>query len=357
LKKALFYVSGHGFGHAVRSALLVKEFYKAGIRTEIISSAERFIFDVNLKGTDYGYRRAVSDIGVVQNDAITVDIPSTLKEWTDLLKTEGVWFQHELGVCRSLKPDIIISDTVPFPLKLAKEAGIPSMLLATFTWDWILRYYSDDDERFSAIADRLEEHYSHASMLFTTPLSFGLPEIGDWIKVPLIGKRSGHSKESLREKLGLDDRPAYLVSFGGMGISNIENFGLRELTEFQFLVFSENPTGRSGNLIRVRNGDFDHADIVKASDGVISKPGYGVSAECILNHTPLIYTEREKFAEYEPMVRELKNYLPMAHIPNSELYSGGLGPVLNREFKFTDSHISDSGLGSSAIAEKIISAI
>lgn len=353
MKKALFYVSGHGFGHAVRSALLVKELFRVGFRTEIISSADRFIFDVNLKGIEYGYRKAVSDIGVIQKDAISVDIPSTLKAWTELINTEQSWMKHELGVCRSERPDVIISDTVPFPLKLAKDAGIPSVLLATFTWDWILRYYADDDKRFLFLSDSLGEYYRHASMLFTTPLSFGLPDIGEWRRVPLIAKCSGHSKESLRKKLGLDDRPAYLISFGGMGISNIESFGLRGLTDFQFLIFSERATAKSGNLLYVMNGEFDHSDIVKASDGVISKPGYGVSAECILNHTPLIYTEREKFAEYEPMVRELKNYLPMTHITNSDLNSGGLGNILGNDLKFTPTHRTDTGLGASSIADSI----
>ena len=70
---------------------------------------------------------------------------------------------------------------------------------------------------------------------------------------------------------------------------------------------------------------FLYEDIVHAMDVVISKPGYGIIAECVANQTALLYTSRGEFAEYDVLVAGLPRYLRAAFIDHGALFAGDWG--------------------------------
>ena len=41
---------------------------------------------------------------------------------------------------------------------------------------------------------------------------------------------------------------------------------------------------------------------MRAADVVVTKPGYGIIAECLANDTAIVYTSRGEFAEYDVLV-------------------------------------------------------
>lgn len=352
MKRVLYYISGHGFGHAVRSAQVVRELFQRGIQCEILSSAPRYIFDCNLRDVRFHYHYLENDIGVRQRGSLEVDLQATIQGWSECLAGEKDWMEAQLRLARDIKPDAIVGDITPFAFPLARRAGLPSFLVASFTWDWILDFYKDDAAAFGEIAARLREHYLLADQLIYTPLSFGLPPVKKARLVPLIGKRSSFSREELRDRLKLDSRPAFLISFGGFGLREMEKLGLDGMKDFQF-IFLAGKDKKDGNLISFSGGSAAHEDLVAVSDAVITKPGYGISAEAILNATPMIYTSRGKFAEYEPLVEELKRYIPTSCISNEELFSGGLKPYLERPPRFSDGLLTDPGTGAGDAAEII----
>jgi hypothetical protein len=257
-----------------------------------------------------------------------------------------------MRLVRDIKPSAIVGDIVPFAFPLARRVGIPSFLLASFTWDWILDFYKDDAADFDEISSSLRERYLLADQLIYTPLSYGLPPVGKKALVPIIGKRSPYAREELRRRLELDHRPVFLVSFGGFGLKEMEGLGFEGMKDFQFL-FLSGKERRDGNLIFFSDSHTAHEDLVAASDAVITKPGYGISAEAILNRTQMIYTSRGKFAEYEPLVEELKRYIPATCISHEELFNGGLKPYLEDPPRFSEGLLTDPGTGAEAAAEII----
>jgi hypothetical protein len=65
-------------------------------------------------------------------------------------------------------------------------------------------------------------------------------------------------------------------------------------------------------------------------DAVISKPGFGILSDCMVNRAPLIYAERENFLEYPILEAAIRKYLQHAHIPAEQLYRGDLQESLDR---------------------------
>ena len=54
-----------------------------------------------------------------------------------------------------------------------------------------------------------------------------------------------------------------------------------------------------------------YQDVVAAADLVITKPGYGIVSECVANGTPLLYTSRGRFVEYDVFVAEMPRVAPV----------------------------------------------
>ena len=69
---------------------------------------------------------------------------------------------------------------------------------------------------------------------------------------------------------------------------------------------------------------------MRACDGVITKPGYGIVSECLANETRVLYTPRGSFAEYPCLVEGLQRYGVAELISNEDLYAARWLPALQR---------------------------
>ena len=67
---------------------------------------------------------------------------------------------------------------------------------------------------------------------------------------------------------------------------------------------------------------FRYEDLVAAVDVVVTKPGYGIIAECIAAGTAMLYTSRGDFREYDLLVREMPRYLRCRFISQDDLFAG-----------------------------------
>jgi len=79
---------------------------------------------------------------------------------------------------------------------------------------------------------------------------------------------------------------------------------------------------RFSNGICLDDLPLSYADVVGAVDGVITKPGYGIVADCLAHSTPMIYTDRGFFAEYDILVQEMGKHLTTVYISSEDLYAG-----------------------------------
>jgi hypothetical protein len=65
-----------------------------------------------------------------------------------------------------------------------------------------------------------------------------------------------------------------------------------------------------------------YEDLVRAADAVVTKPGYGIIAECAANDTALLYTSRGQFAEYDVLVSAMPRFLRCRFMGHDDLYAG-----------------------------------
>ena len=80
----------------------------------------------------------------------------------------------------------------------------------------------------------------------------------------------------------------------------------------------------------IYNAGIRYEDLVGASEAVVTKPGYGIIAECAANDAAILYTSRGHFPEYDVLVKEMPKYARSAFIDHEDLFAGKWEPHLDK---------------------------
>ncbi|MCA1646384.1 MAG: hypothetical protein LC797_13300, partial [Chloroflexi bacterium] len=83
------------------------------------------------------------------------------------------------------------------------------------------------------------------------------------------------------------------------------------------------------NVVCLATAPLDYASLLGACDVVVTKPGYGVVADCVANHVAVLYTDRGPFREYDVLVQALPKLTRARYVPRTDLLAGQLGPHLD----------------------------
>lgn len=166
-----YYVTGHGFGHATRVVEVVRNLILARHDVHVVAGAPDFVFTSEIQSSRLFLRKLVLDCGAVQSDALTVDRLASLEKYSEtavkpresILATEVEWL-------KSIKADLVVSDVVPVACRAAADAGIRSVCVTNFSWDFIYADYvmaSGHDHR--SIVWQIAEDYSHSELVIRLP--------------------------------------------------------------------------------------------------------------------------------------------------------------------------------------------
>src|SRR5688500_6189765 len=114
MRSYVYYVSGHGYGHARRSAEIIRALlhHDRDLTVHIRTSATRFIFDT-ISDPRAVYQESDIDTGVVERDPLNLDIPATLARFRALLERGPTLVDAESESVKRAKAELILAD-VPF---------------------------------------------------------------------------------------------------------------------------------------------------------------------------------------------------------------------------------------------------
>jgi L-arabinokinase len=162
------------------------------------------------------------------------------------------------------------------------------------------------------------------------PFSGGFDVFPSRAPIPLVARRPTRSRRETRAHFAIpDDRPAVLLSFGGYGLPSLDLGCLDCLGDWTIVTTDRvTPPDRAArrSIVYVTEdrlaGDVRYEDLVAAVDVVLTKPGYGIIAECIAGETALVYTSRGRFREYPVLVEAMPRYLRTRFLAQADLFAG-----------------------------------
>jgi hypothetical protein len=322
----VYYVSSHGLGHAVR-AIEVMRRLPARMDLWIKSAAPPWFFRQEL-GRPFRFLAETFDCGPAEAGDLSIDREASLRAAAEMAARNAGRLQSEAQWLRSVGAALVVSDVPSFPLAAAREAGVAGAIVANFTWLEIFQPYAVDFPRQRGLIDALEAEYSLADTAFVTPLDVPMRAFKNVRRTPLVARRGVPRRGEIAEALGLDPQKRWFLFYpGNLGV-RFDWTALERLGESVFLTFQKPEGAAPGNLVCLDQGGFRHQDVVASVDGAVSKPGYGLVGECMVNATPLLYSDREHFAEFEAMDRALEAWGGAVRLTREAFAAGRWGEAL-----------------------------
>lgn len=330
----VFYISGHGFGHATRDLEVIRHIQQQRPGTRIVVRTSVPAWFLNRSASaPIDVQPCETDTGLSQIDSLQIDEPETIRRATAFYGTFDSRVAAEAGILRELGASVVVGDVPPLAFAAAASAGVASIAVANFTWDWIYAAYAAFRADRPRVLHTIAEAYSHATLALRLPFAGGFETMRRIQEVPLVARQSQRPRAESRRLLDLDHRrPVVLASFGGHGaalafdrIAEINDMTL-VVTDYEATAVrqSQSVEGRlrlfTGQMLEEAGVRYE--DLVAAADVVVSKPGYGIVSECIANQTALLYTSRGVFAENDVLIAGMQPVVRSRFISQDDLRSG-----------------------------------
>ena len=323
--RILFYISGHGYGHATRMAALIEAVLRVAPAStvEVRSSVPPLFFrDVKVSAPSEDI-----DPGMSQSSGLDVDMSATLLAHEAFVLSFDRLVACEAEYIRRSGAKLLVGDIPPLAFAAAHAAGIPSVAVGNFSWDWIFSEYSRVEERWRPIADRYAGACTLARDFFRLPFATPCPAFANPQDSPLLVRRSQFDSIGAKRSLALskeaERRPLIFLTFGGFGSVALNFSRGEDLSDFHFIGFGPKPLGLKADWTPLPSS-APHADVVAACDVVIGKPGYGTFSESVAHGKPVLYLPRNDFPEVPYLLEGIGRMGRASQISREKFFLGNL---------------------------------
>ena len=325
-RRILFYVTGHGYGHARRCAQVIRALNEidAGAAVHVRTTAKPWLFG----GVVPPERVQPCDVdaGAAERSPMEVDPDGTLSRIAATLARRDATLATELPVLRAMKPDLIVAD-IPFLAgDVAEAAGVPCVGLSNFTWDWIVEPFVATRPEHQPLLAAMTAGYGKMAGILRLPIGGISPAFGNVVEMPLVVNRPRLDRQEVVRRLGIapdDRRPRVL--FGIRGSIPMETLAAAAAAapDLRFVCPTDDGRDVPPGVVPAPVGpNLDFADVLRACDVVVGKMGYGLVAECIAAGTALLWPRRTGFREDEITEREGPAVLRMRELPTADFHAG-----------------------------------
>ncbi len=331
----VFYISGHGFGHATRSLQLLAEIARRrpGLRLVLRTTVPEWFLRAGLDAP-FELVEGDTDTGVVQPDGLTIDAEDTARRAAGFYTGFDRLVAREAARLQRLSATLVVGDIPPLAFAAAAEARLPSVAFGNFTWDWIYGGFSAFDTHAPGVRAAITRANACATLTLRLPFAGGFHGMRAIEDIPLVARQALLPRDETRRRLGLrDPRPVVLASFGGHGGSvplgpAVDGSFLLVATDYEVPDGLDSPDIRIVSNRAMRDAGVSYTDLLAAADAVVTKLGYGIVSECLANGVALLYTLRGDFIEQEVFMREMPRVMRTRLIAQDELRQGAWGAPL-----------------------------
>ena len=335
MKNILFYITGHGFGHSTRMIEVMNKLCALDpqVCIYIRTGTPRWLFKKNLSLT-FCYSYFVGDVGIVQKDSLTLNELGTLKKYADLIAHKKELLSREIDFVKKNKISLIVGDIPPIAFDIADKAGVRGIAIGNFSWDWIYLPYVKKYPQYRYVIEEIKQSQAKADVLLRLPLHGDMPAFRVVEDIPLIARRSNVTRKEIFHKINIEEdkkRKVILLASGGVNPPKGLFAKIKPSGDYLFLSTIEKKKRPENMIIIPEESSPTYHDLVKVSDLVITKLGYGIVSECIANRTPIMYTSTPS-RENGILLAGVRKYAHSYFIPQQDLLIGSWKVHLDKFF-------------------------
>ena len=321
-RRIAYFISPHGFGHAARAASVMEALaaIESSLQFDIFTTVPDWFFSQS-NSVAFHYHRLETDIGLIQKTPFQEDLPATVQKLNEFLPFNQAQIAAVAEKISHLNCKLVICDIAPLGIRVARKAGVPSVLIENFTWDWIYQGYAQ--EEFNVFTAYLQPIFAEATYhIQTQPIC--KPDRVDFTAGPASRKIKISSRQ-IRESLRLPDScKVVMITAGGVPKSYGFIDKLKNQTDTYFIIpGASNSEIIQNNLILLpEDSDYFHPDLINAADAVVGKIGYSTIAEIYQAGVPFAYCVRAHYRESKPLVDFAEKHLCGFAIGETEFQAG-----------------------------------
>jgi hypothetical protein len=320
-------ISGHGFGHAAQVVPVLNELGRRipGLSALLRTTVSPSFFHDRLT-LPWSRQSVQQDVGCVQHGPLEIDVEATWDHHRQFHATWDARLAAEKAAMAAATPDVILADTSYLALSAGKQAGIPSVLLASLTWHEILRSL-DESAVDDALLKSIALAYQNADVALRMAPGLLLSGMTNVVDIGPIAEPAPSRREELRSHLNVSTAERLvLVGFGGIPLETLPWDQMERMRGYRFLVdgMPSRPSSRVHSFVGL---PFSFKTALASVDVVMTKPGYGTIVETVASGVPVVYVRRYNFAEETPLVEFLHRYGAGRELTRHDFLSGHWQPA------------------------------
>ena len=303
-------ISGHGYGHAAQVVPVINALgalvpdLTAILRTTVPASFFRDRLTI-----PWTLSPAQQDIGCIQDGPLKIDIDATWAAHHHFHETWDARLSHEVAAMQAASPALLIADTPYLTIEAGFRAQIPTVALANFTWDLVLKEFCHtSDHSQQQLIQCIRGSYAKADLALRIAPAPRIDAFSNMIDIGPIASPTSPERARLASVLALaPNERTVLVGFGGIRLTSLPLEHMEQLRHYRFLFDGPVPPGYS----RVHSTEtlpFSFKTLLASVDVIMSKPGYGTIVEAVALQQPIVYVRRYNFVDEPPLVDYLQRY-------------------------------------------------
>ena len=297
-----YFVSSHGFGHATRSVAIINEIHSGNKKFKfiIVSNLPDLFWINNLQASvDFKNYQIRTDIGLVQSDSFHFDLDETVSLLEKYLEDPTKGLKNLLDFLLQNETCHVVCDVSPIGIQAAKLLQVKCTLVENFTWDWIYEPLIKKNKKLYAISQKLKNTYDSVDLRIQVKPFCELHP--DGVQVEPIHRPFKQPPRVIKAQLGLEEGQDFvLVSTGGIAYQ-YKCLNTLKKSEQNFVICGHFPKmEKNRNVVLLpMNSSFHFPDLIRASNQVVGKVGYGTTIECWAANKKLHGIFRDDFRESE----------------------------------------------------------
>jgi hypothetical protein len=319
-----YFVTAHGFGHATRAAALMEAMHglQPSVRFELFTTSPQWIFSDSLS-EPFGYHAVRGDVGMVQVSALQENLPGTLEALQNLFPLDPLLLDQVAETLISTGCCLAVCDIAPLGIAAAMRAGIASVLVENFTWDWIYQPYLSTEPRLQPYIDYLHDLYAQVDhRIQTEPLC---QPVDGAVQVGPIARLPRSSRKKIRGRLNIADSAKIVIVTMG-GIPQSFEFMEKICADLDFYLIIPGADTFSCPHPKVillpAHSVFFHPDLLQAADVIIGKTGYSTVCEAYFAGIPFGYVKRSNCMESQVLAKFIDSHMPSCYISLEDFHRG-----------------------------------
>ena len=271
------------------------------------------------------------DVGCIQDGPLRIDIDATWAAHRHFHETWDARLSTEVAAMQAASPALIIADTPYLAIEAGSRAQIPTVALANFTWDLVLKEYCHaSDLSQQQLIQSIRETYAKATMALRITPAPTIDAFSNVIDIGPIASPSPPERNRLASALNLaPNENTVLVGFGGIPLTSLPLQQMEQLHHYRFLIDSPVPPGFS-RIHSIETLPFSFKTLLASVDVIMTKPGYGTIVEAVALQQPVVYVRRYNFADEPPLVDYLHRFGRGVELPIDDFANARWEPALSK---------------------------